>query len=76
MAQIIELQDYFEEPDTAGMDKKELLSYLKTLRTRVEALDEQEPKNMNSEAYETWVDRHDELEDLIDEVLDRLDELA
>ena len=75
MAKIIELQDYFEEPDVDGMDKKELLAYLKTLRTRVEELDEQEPRNMNSEAYETWADRHEELEDLIDEVLDRLDEL-
>jgi len=76
MAQIIELQDYFEEPDLDGLDKKGLLAYLKTLRARVEKLDEQEPRNMNSEAYEDWADRHEELEDLIDEVLDRLDELT
>ena len=31
---------------------------------------------MNSEAYELWGDRHEELEDLADEVLDRLDELG
>ena len=31
-----------------------------------------EPKNMNSEAYETWADRHEELEDQVDEILELL----
>ena len=30
---------------------------------------------MESEEYEAWGDRHEELEDLADEILDRLDEL-
>ena len=31
---------------------------------------------MNSDAYEEWGEEHEALEDLVDEVLDRLDELA
>ena len=75
MGQIIDLKDYFEEPDIASMDREALRDYLKELRIRIEELDEKEPRNMNSEAYEDWADRHEELEDLVDEVLDRLDEL-
>ena len=29
---------------------------------------------MNSEAYETWADRHEELEDQVDEILDLLED--
>lgn len=75
MKEIIELKDYMEEPDVDAMDRASLLDYLKELREQVAALDAKEPRNMNSEAYEAWADRHEELEDLVDEVLDRLDEL-
>lgn len=75
MANIIELKDYFEEPDIDTMEKDSLRAYLKELRERIRDLDTREPRNMNSEAYEEWADRHEELEDLVDEVLDRLDEL-
>ena len=76
MAEIIDLKDYMEEPDVESMDREALLDYLKELQERVAALDAREPRNMNSEAYEAWADRHEELEDLVDEVLDRLDELT
>ena len=75
MGQIIDLKDYFSEPDLDAMDRDALREYLKELRFRIEELDEKEPRNMNSEAYETWADQHEELEDLVDEVLDRLDEM-
>lgn len=75
MGQIIDLKDFFEEPDVDAMDREELRDYLKSLRDRIEELDRKEPRNMNSEAYEEWADEHEELEDLVDEVLDRLDEL-
>ena len=39
-------------------------------------MDEREPADMNSEEYETWGDRHEELEDLADEIIDRLEEMA
>lgn len=75
MANIIELKDYFEEPDIDTMEKDSLRAYLEELQERIRDLDTREPRNMNSEAYEEWADRHEELEDLVDEVLDRLDEL-
>ena len=39
------------------------------------ALDAKEPKNMNSEAYEEWADEHEELEDYLDEILERMEAL-
>ena len=50
--------------------------YLEQLRDKIATLDAAEPKNMNSDAYEEWGAQHEELEDLVDEVLDRLDELV
>ena len=43
------------------------------MRAEIAQRDEREPKNMASEAYEEWGDRHEELEDLEDEILDELD---
>ena len=39
-----------------------------------EASSAAEPDEADEEAYETWADAHEELEDLIDEVRDRLEE--
>ena len=39
-------------------------------------LDEEEPEDMDSEAYDDWGDRHEELEDLADEITDRLEAWA
>ena len=76
MGKIIDFNRYRrEEPDLDSMDKEALLAYLEQLRAQIEELDEAEPKNMNSEAYEEWGDLHEELEDLVDDVLDRLDEM-
>lgn len=76
MAKVIDFNQYrSEEPDFDNMDKAALLSYLEQLRARIEQLDDVEPKNMNSEAYEEWGNLHEELEDLVDDILDRLDEM-
>ena len=56
------------------MTREELLEYLAQLEQRVAALDAQEPKNMNSDAYEIWADEHEMLEDAMDEVREFLDE--
>lgn len=76
MADILNFPDFTEEPELEELSREELEAYLKTLRDRIEALDREEPADMNSEAYELWGDRHEELEDLADEVLDLLDELG
>ena len=39
------------------------------------ALDAREPSPKNEEAYEVWADEHEELEDYLDEILDRMETL-
>ena len=63
-----------EIPDIYEMDSDSLLVYRDTLAEKIEALDAKEPRNMNSEAYEKWADQHEELEDLLDEVLDLIED--
>lgn len=65
-----------EEADIDAMDPEELKDYMAQLQEQIAELDKKEPRNMNSEAYEAWGDRHELLEDLLDDVLDRLDEMA
>lgn len=76
MADVIELSDYTELPDLDTLSREELLDCLKSVRAQIDQLDGQEPKNMNSEAYEDWGDRHEALEDLADEIQDLLDEMG
>ena len=61
-------------PDTETMDREELKACLQEVRERIADLDEREPADMNSEEYEAWGERHEELEDLADEIMDRLEE--
>ena len=62
-------------PDPSGMDRTALLTYLESLRERIAQLDEQEPEDMEAPEYEVWADQHEALEDLANEILDRLDSL-
>ena len=75
MAEILDWSQYAEEPDPDGMDREQLAAYLQTVRARIARWEEREPEDMESEPYQVWGDRHEELEDLADEILDRLDEL-
>lgn len=63
----------WEEPELKTMTAQELGAYLEELRQRLEALDSREPKNEHSDAYEAWAEAHEDLEDVIDEVLDLLE---
>ena len=74
MAEIIEFPVQNGAEDTDELSREELLTLLERLRAEIAALDEKEPKIMNSEAYETWADRHEELEDQVDEILDLLED--
>ena len=55
------------------MDETALRSLLRDVEERLSDLDAEEPEDMDSEAYEEWADRHEELEDLADELMDRLE---
>lgn len=77
MGKIIDFSNFFNnEPDLDLMDREALESYLEQLRERIEELDAAEPKNMASEEYEEWGDLHEELEDIVDDILDRLEDMT
>ena len=56
------------------MTAEELAEFLAELLGQRQEMDAAEPDEADEEAYETWADAHEELEDLIDEVRDRLEE--
>ena len=60
--------------DLEDMTRDELLGLMEDVLHRIDELDEQEPRNMESEEYEAWSDRHEELEDLLDEIMDLLED--
>lgn len=64
-----------ELPDVNEMTIDELKAYRNVLEEKIEQLDAKEPADEESEEYEDWTDEHEALEDLLDEVIDRLDEL-
>ena len=70
MADVFEFEAFC---DPEEMDREELLAYLEALKERIAELDEAEPEDMESEEYEVWGEKHEELEDLVDEVRDLLD---
>ena len=63
-------------PDVEDMDLHQLQALHAQLMEKIAELDAREPKNVESEAYDAWADAHEELEDLLDDVLDRLEEFA
>ena len=75
MARSFDFPIFPQEADLDSMDKAQLQESLEAVRAQICQLDEAEPSDMNSEAYELWGDRHEELEDLLDEITERLEEL-
>ena len=73
MAEFLEFDGGFA-PDIDAMDREGLAACLKEVRERIADLDEREPADMESEEYDAWGDLHEELEDLADEIMDRLEE--
>lgn len=65
-------QDPWERME--GMAAEELAEFLAELLGQRQEMDAAEPDEADEESYEAWADAHEELEDLIDEVRDRLEE--
>ena len=66
-----------EEPkDLYEITLEEVRDHYAAMQQELHQLDAKEPRNMNSEAYEEWADEHEELEDYLDEILDRMEELC
>lgn len=67
--------DFGAYQDLSRMDKDALLALLAQLEAQISALDEAEPEDMETEAYELWGEEHEELEDQLDEIRDLLDDM-
>ena len=66
-----------EEPkDLYEMTLEEVRDHYAAMQQELHQLDAKEPRKMISEAYEEWADEHEELEDYLDEILDRMEELC
>lgn len=66
--------DLYRDPDT--MDPEELRAYLSDIREELEAMDEDEPEDETGEEFVDWAERHEELEDLADEIVEQLEALG
>ena len=64
-----------EERDLDELTPEELQACLAHLEEELAKLDAREPADETSAAYDDWADEHEELEDWIDDVKDRLDDL-
>lgn len=65
-----------DEPDIDEMNADQLREYLAELEAQLDELDGEEPEDDESEEYDEWAEKHEAIEDLIDDVNDRLEELA
>lgn len=64
-----------QEEDIYKMTLPQLQAHYAAMQEELMALDAREPKYMNSDAYEEWADEHEELEDYLDEILERMETL-
>ena len=76
MSNVIAFPGQEEPEDIYEMNLQQLQAHYAAMQEELRALDAKEPKNMNSEAYEEWADEHEELEDYLDEILDRMETLC
>ncbi|MBS6215313.1 MAG: hypothetical protein KH704_00095 [Clostridiales bacterium] len=75
MSDIIDITA-FRSPAAPEEDGRQaLLARLTQVKEQIARLDLEEPEDMASEAYEIWGGRREALEDLADDLMDRLDEL-
>ena len=63
------------ERDVDEMTAEELKEYLAFLEDRRAEMDEHMPQDEESEEFADWAERHEELEDLYDEAMERLEDL-
>ena len=66
--------DLYRDPST--MEPEELRAYLADVRDELEAMDEDEPQDETSEEFVDWAEEHEALEDLADEIVERLEALG
>ena len=62
--------------DPKTMEPEELRAYLEDVRCELETMDEEEPEDETGEEFVNWAERHEELEDLADEIVEQLEALG
>ena len=70
MAQIIPFPADAEEPE---QEQEELLARVQELHEKLAELEAREPEDMTSAAYDRWAERHEALEDELDDLMELLD---
>lgn len=68
MAQIIPFPADAEKPE-----QEELLTRVQELHEKLAELEAREPEDMTSAAYDRWAERHEALEDELDDLMELLD---
>lgn len=63
-----------DAPEAEGMEIEELEQYRIRTQQMIDALDTLEPRSETSEAYDHWAELHEDLEDLLDEILDCMED--
>ena len=64
-----------QEADIYQMTLPQLQAHYEAMQRELMELDAKEPSPKNEEAFEAWADEHEELEDYLDEILDRMETL-
>ena len=64
-----------QDEDIYQMTLPQLQAHYEAMQRELMALDAREPDPKDEEAYEAWADEHEELEDYLDEILDRMEVL-
>ncbi len=68
MAQIIPFPADAKEPE-----QEELFARVQELHEKLAELEAREPEDMTSAAYDRWAERHEALEDELDDLMELLD---
>ncbi len=72
--QVERIEAFLEEaPDTQTLEPQELEALRLQTQQMISALDALEPRSERNENYDHWAELHEDLEDLLDEILDRLE---
>ena len=62
------------ERDLEAMDKEQLKAYRKEILAQIRELEDEDPETLTSDDFEIWANKHEDLEDILDDIQDLLDE--
>ena len=66
--------EFCPEVDLEAMDTEQLKAYRAQILEQIEVLEAEGPEALTADDFEVWADKHEELEDILDDIQDLLDE--